>query len=125
MPGVAAPPEALQYVSLLAHLEQNVPQDIRAARVIFADAQRAPLELPYTLCSLSSIQQVTAIFKGHPDAAVFHPDSSAPVEQVALDLSLALLLFNWKTPGPLLPCKCVILGSKVSCVVGCCLLEAI
>ena len=102
VPGVIAPPVLHQHVSLLSHLEQNVPTDILATRVIFADAQRAPLELPYTLPSLSSIQHVTVT--GHPDAAVFHPDSAAPVNRVAHDLSLALLLFDWKTPTAMLPC---------------------
>ena len=102
--GVTTLPSAIAalhpYPSLLSHLEAQVPEDIYAARVIFADAQNAPLELPYTVTSTAKTQHVTV--RGHPDAAVFHADSAAPVKRVAHDLSLALLLFDWKTPTAML-----------------------
>jgi hypothetical protein len=101
----------VSYPSLLSHLMAAAPDDIRG--VIFADARKATLEFPYTVPSKSTHAVVHVAVSGHPDAAVFHPDSASPRARVAHDLSLALLLFDWKTPSAMQLSNAVAVESQV------------
>lgn len=112
--GVSAPTAAVvrdSYPSLLSHLMAAAPADIRG--VIFADARSAKLEFPYTVPSKSAHTVEHVAVSGHPDAAVFHPDSASPHARVAHDLSLTLLLLDWKTPSTMLQSNAVAVEAQL------------
>jgi len=84
----------LAYVSLLAHLEKQVPADLKGV-LVFADARLAPLLLKYTIPGAMHDEYVSV--NGHPDASLMLLRAVVNNRR-ARDLSLSLLILDWKTP---------------------------